>query len=108
MLTSDAQHGNVFPEVSILGFKRGEGGSLEDLLVRAKVLAEKETFWEFRSCQVKRCKVCTFLEEKNTFTNKNGGDTYNIMENLDLNRNSENVIIYLIACKKCKKQFAGL
>ena len=51
-------------------------------------------------------KFCTFLEEKNTFTNKEGSDTYRIREGLHLDCNSENVI-YLITCKKCKKQYVG-
>ena len=39
LLTPDAQHRKVFPEVPIVGFKRGK--SLKDLLVRAKVPVEK-------------------------------------------------------------------
>ena len=57
-------------------------------------------------CQEKRCEVCTFLEEKSTFTNKEGSDTYKIREGLHLDCNSENVV-YLITCKKCKKKYAG-
>ena len=41
-----------------------------------------------------------------TFTNKEGSDTYRIREGLHLDCNSENVI-YLITCKKCKKQYVG-
>ena len=61
-----------------------------------------------KSCgsQGKRCKVCTFLEEKNTFINKEGSDTYKIREGLHLDCNSERVI-YLITCKKCRKQHIG-
>ena len=80
MLTPDAQHFKVFSEVPIIGFKRGK--SLKDLLVRAKVLVEKETDEKSCGCQGKCCKVCTFLEEKNTFTNKDGSDTHKIREGL--------------------------
>ena len=41
LLTPDAQHRKVFPEVPIAGFMRGK--SLKDLLVRTKVPVEKET-----------------------------------------------------------------
>ena len=99
LLTPDAQHRKVFPEVPIVGFKRGK--SLKDLLVRAKVPVEKETDGKSCGCQGKRCEVCTFLEEKTTFTNKEGSDTYRIREGLHLHCNSENVI-YLISCKICK------
>ena len=46
-----------------------------------------------------------FSEEKNTFANKEGSDTYKIREGLHLDCNSEKVM--LITCKKCQKQFAG-
>ena len=75
LLTPDAQHRKVFPEVAIVGFKRGK--SLKHLLVRAKAPVEKETDGKSYGCQGKCCEVCTFLEEKkNTFTNKEGTDVY--------------------------------
>ena len=105
LLTSNAHHRKVFPEVPIVGFKRGK--SLKDLLVRAKVSVEKETDGKSCGCQEKHCELCNFLEEKNTFINKEGSDTYKIREGLYLNCNSENVI-YLITCKKCtKKHYVG-
>ena len=104
MLTPDTQHRKVFLEVLIVGFKRGE--SLKDLLIREKVTVEKETDGKSWGCQGKSCEVCTFLEEKDTFTNKEGSDTYKTRETLHLECNSENVI-YLITCKKCKKQYVG-
>ena len=71
-------------------------------MVRAKVPVEKETDGKSCSCQGKRCEVCTFLEEKNTFTNKEVSETYEIREGLHLDCKSENVV-YLITCKECKK-----
>ena len=100
LLTPDAQHRKVFPEVPIVGFKRGK--RLKDLLVRTKVPVEKETDGKSCGCRGKRCELCTFLEEKITFTNKEGSDTYKIREGLHLDCNSENVI-YLITCKKNAK-----
>ena len=47
----------------------------------------------------KGCEVYTFLQEKNTFTNKEGSNAYKIREGLHLDCNSENVA-YLITCKK--------
>ena len=76
------------------------------MLVSAKVPVEKETDEKFCGCQGKCCEVCTFLDEKNTFTNKEGSDTYKIKEVLHLDCNSDNVV-YLITCKKCKKQYVG-
>ena len=48
-------------------------------------------------------KVFTFLEVKNTYTNKEGSDTYKKKEGIHLNSKSGN-LIYLITCEKCKKQ----
>ena len=86
MLTLNAQHYKVFPEVPIIGFQRGK--SLKDSLVRAKVPVEKETDGKSCGWQGKRCVVCTFLEGKNTFTNKEGTDTYEIREGLHLDCSS--------------------
>ena len=101
-LSPDAQHLKVFPEVPIVGFRRGK--SFKDLL--AKVLVEKESDGKSCCCQGKSCKVCTFLEENNIFTNQEGSDTYKIKEGLHLDCNSENVI-YFITCKKYNKQYVG-
>ena len=69
MLTPDAQHRQVFPEVTIVSFKREK--SLKDLLVKAKVPVEKETDGKSCGCQGKRCEVYTFLDEKTLLlTNK--------------------------------------
>ena len=94
LLTPDAQHRKVFPEVAIVSFKRGK--ILKDLLVRAKVPVEKETDGKSCRCQRKRSEVCTFLEEKSTFTNKKGSDTHKIREGLHLDCNSENVVYLVI------------
>ena len=102
LLTPNAQHRKVFFEVPIVGFKRGK--SLKHLLVSPKVQVEKETDGKPCGCQGKRFEVCTFLEKKNTFTNKGGSDTYKIRGGLHLDCKSENVI-YLVTCKKCKKQY---
>ena len=68
LLTPDAQYRKVFPEVSIVSFNRGK--SLKDLLVRVKIPVGKEANGKSCGCQGKRCEVCTFLVEKNIFTNK--------------------------------------
>ena len=83
----------------IVGFKRGK--SLKDLLDRAKVPVKKETDGKSCGCLTKRCEVCTFSEEKNTFTNKEDNDTYKIREDVHLDCNSENVV-YLLPVKNAK------
>ena len=68
MLRPDAQHRKVFPEASIVGFKKEK--SLKGLLVRAKVPVEKETDAKSCGCQGKLCEVWTFLKEKTLLLTK--------------------------------------
>ena len=67
LLTPDAQHRKVFAEVSVAGFKVFSIVGLSGLLFRAKNPVKKETDGKSCGCQGKRCEVCTFLEEKNTY-----------------------------------------
>ena len=102
LLAPDIQYRKLFPEVPV-GFRRGK--SLKDLLIRTKFQWKKK-HGNSCGCRGKRYEVCTVLEEKNTFTNKEVSDIYKIREGLHLDFNSENVV-YLITCKKCKKQDVG-
>ena len=83
LLTPDREHGKVFENVPIIGFRRAK--SLKDILVRAKVAPlekKKETFRSF-STQRKYC-----IKPNN------------------LNCRSSNVA-YLFSCKACSKQYTG-
>ena len=68
LLAPDAPYCKAFLEVPIVSFKRGK--SLKYLLVRAKVLAEKETDGKFCGCQGKHCEVCTFQKKKTLLLTK--------------------------------------
>ena len=80
LLTPDGKHCKVFPDAPIVGFEGG--GSLKPFLVRAKFPWEKQADGKSCGSQEKHCTVCTFLEEDNIFTNKEGGDKYKIREGL--------------------------
>ena len=64
LLTPDAQHRKIFPEVPIVGFKRGK--SLKDLWVRAKVPVKKET-WEILWLSGKTLQSLHFFRTKKHF-----------------------------------------
>ena len=83
-----------------------KGGKVLKICWLGQFPVEKETDGKSCGCQGKRCEVCTFLEEKKTFTNKEVSDTCKVREGLHLNYNSENVI-YLNTFKKCKNQYLG-
>ena len=101
LLTPDAQHLRFFLKC-LLPVLRG-----------GKVL---KTFWLGQNFPLKKKQMedlvvvretlrsLLFLEEKDTFTNKEGSDTYQIREGVYLDCNTEN-IVDLITCKKCKRQY---
>ena len=55
-------------------------------------------------CGSKRCEVCKYITETNTFTSSVTGETYKISNRLDCNNKC---LAYLLTCNKCKKQYTG-
>ena len=55
-------------------------------------------------CGIKRCEVCKYTTETNTFTSSVTGETYKINHRLDC---YEKCLVYLLTCNKCKKQYTG-
>ena len=52
-----------------------------------------------------RCQMCPFIEETNTFQNKDKNETFDIRKCI-LSRSS-NLIVYLTECKSCSKQYVS-
>ena len=100
ILNCDQQHCNVFPDVPMVGFRKGK--SLKDFLVRAKVQPLEKVQGSCVGCQDKRCK--TDLSTGTSFMD-NKGKTYSIRDHT-LNCDSVNVV-YLITCKACGMQYVG-
>ena len=62
LLTPDEKHRSTFPDVLVIGFKRGR--SLKDLLVKAKLPIPKVA-GKSNGCQAKRCGICpVFVDTK--------------------------------------------
>ena len=101
LLTPNAEHRRVFPEVPIIGFKRGK--SLKDYLVKAKLPVKREVGFS-EECRKKRCGVCPFIKTSSTFTDRNASREYKIMSKM--NCDSKNVV-YLVQCKTCNIQYVG-
>jgi len=101
LLTPDSEHRNTFPNIPIVGFKRGK--SLKDILVRARLPKVDKGEGKSSGCGGKRCGVCSYLKESNSFTDRNG-KKFTIKS--DLNCDSKNVV-YLVSCKKCSIQYVG-
>ena len=55
-------------------------------------------------CGGKRCEVCKYVTETDTFTSTVTGETFKINHRFDCN---EKCLVYLLTCNKCKKQYTG-
>lgn len=103
LLTPNKEHQKVFPRPPIVGFRRGK--SLKDYLVRAKVPEIKPV--ECGSscrCNGKRCKVCFYIKETDSFQDKSGNKTFKIKHTINCN---SKYVVYLLQCKVCRKQYVG-
>ena len=76
---------------------------ISSYLVRAKLCPIERTVGSYRS-ESKRCEVCKYITETDTFTNSVIGATYKIDHRLDCN---DKCLVYLLTCNKCKKQYTG-
>ncbi|KAE8629241.1 hypothetical protein XENTR_v10000403 [Xenopus tropicalis] len=50
------------------------------------------------------CSICLYMETTSTFTSTKTGKVYNISERLSCTTRN---VIYLITCKRCRKQYVG-
>ena len=75
------------------------------MLVRAKLpsLANKEG--GSAKCRGKRCKMCKYVKDTDTFSDGQGQNNYDIRGD-KMNCSSRNVV-YLVTCKTCQKQYVG-
>ena len=103
LLTPDSEHRRVFQSIPVIGFKRAR--SLKDILVRAKLPEETSKAGGSSRCGGKRCDVCKYVCETDTFV-KRGCDRIFTIRSGNLNCNSKN-IVYLAECKTCGMQYVG-
>ena len=103
LLTPDREHGKVFENVPIIGFRRAK--SLKDILVRAKVAPLEKKKGCCRPCRGTRCEIGKHVVTTEAFRSFNTQREYCIKPN-NLNCCSSNVV-YLFSCKACSKQYTG-
>ena len=96
LVAPDKEHKNVFPEVSIVGFRNGK--SLKDYIVKA-ALPKMHNAGGSEPCGKGTCQVCDHIITTNTFTTKALGEIIKIQSG-PLNCNSEKVL-YFSKCKIC-------
>ena len=72
-------------------------------LVRTKLYPTERTLGSFK-CGSKRCDVCKYITETDTFTSSVTGETCKINHRLECN---DKFLVYLLTCNKCKKHYTG-
>ena len=103
LLTPDREHGKVFENIPIVGFRRAK--SLKDVLVRAEVAPIEKKKSSCRSCGGTRCEICKHAVTTETFRSFSTKREHCIKPN-NLNCRSNNVV-YLFSCEACSKQYTG-
>ena len=101
LLIPNEEHRQVSMDVPIVGFKKGK--SLNDFLVRARLPRFETTQGGSNSCSGKRCGVCDHVNVSNSFQGSTE-NTYKIKTCLDCN---SSMVVYLVDCKSCRKQYIG-
>ena len=79
LLTPDQELKKVFQDILVAGLRNDK--SLKDHLVGAK-LPNVDIPGRFESCGKKKCQVCDFIYDKNTFSNKDCGETFKIQSGI--------------------------
>ena len=104
VLAPNKEHRKVFGDKPpMIGWRKPR--SLKDHLVSAKVKCEPSSDNKSAPCCRSRCQICPFIEETKTFQNKDKSEKFEIRKEI-LNCSS-NLVVYLIECKSCSKQYVG-
>ena len=104
LLTPNKEHRKVFEDKPpLIGWRKPK--SLKDHLVSAKIKCEPSSGNKSAPCCRSRYQICPFIEETKTFQNKDKSETFDIRKGI-LNC-STNLVVYLIECKSCSKQYVG-
>ena len=91
----------AIPNLPLTAHRRPK--NLRDTLGQAST-SNTNTATGFQPCNTPRCKTCIHTTPSRTFTSSMNNKTYNIRHTLTCNSRND---IYLITCKKCKKQYVG-
>ena len=86
----------VFTPKPMVSFRSSR--KISSYLVRAKLYPIERTVGSFK-CGSKRCEVCKYITETDTFTSSITGETYEINHRLD---SDDKCLVYLLTCNKCK------
>lgn len=92
----------LFKYKPIVAFKRPT--NLKDILVHSKLNQNFDKNGCVTKCKRSRCSHCSSIVVTNKFSSTTMSTEYDVKHQLNC---SSNGVIYLITCKKCKKQYVG-
>lgn len=89
----------------LLAYKNHEnlGKSLIKSVIRLAVETENQKFFS-KKCTSNKCKSCHHINEGSTFCCHNTGRKFNLKHNITCKSTN---LIYLVTCRKCRKQYVG-
>ena len=85
----------------VIAFKRAK--NLQDCLTHS-ILNKPNESSQSTKCNRRRCTHCSSIIESTHFTSTNTNETFNLHFSSDCRSKD---VIYMITCKKCKKQYIG-
>ena len=97
-LSKETEH---IKQDKIMSYRRQP--NLRDILVHSQLSRKKVKAGTFK-CGKKTCTYCKYLTISDNFQNNQSGTTYRTKGHITCDTAN---IIYLITCKKCKKQYVG-
>ena len=107
VLQSKTRLRKIFKNRPLIAYRRPK--SLKDLLVSARFKSSEEqqyhsTQYYCRPCEKSRCFWCSIINITDCFISEKDGQRYKLLHNLNC---QSSWVIYLITCRKCKKQYVG-
>jgi hypothetical protein len=93
---------DIFNSKPVVAFKRPT--NLQDILVHSKMQTRNISTGQVLKCDRPRCSHCNHITESNKFVSTIFSTQHQIKQDLTC---SSTDVIYLITCKKCKKQYVG-
>ena len=92
----------VMPNPPLVAYRRPK--NLKDLLVRATLNPPERNFEGTRQCGRPRCKTCAHIKVGVVFSSAVTGVEFRARTTADCKTSN---VVYLIECRKCKKQYVG-
>ena len=92
----------ALPKYPLVAYRRPP--NLKDLLVRAELKQQRETYKGNSPCKHPRCKACAHIKTGTVFNSTTTGAQFRVKATADCGTRN---VVYLIECKQCNIQSVG-